>query len=375
MKTRGLIIITLCFSLFGQAQDSVSRTGTENNIRKKATAKNIILLIGDGMGVAQLYAGMVVNNGHLNIEQMKHIGLSKTYSANDFVTDSGAAGTALATGQKTYKRAIGVSVDTIPIKSILEIAEENNKATGLVATSTITHATPASFIAHQPSRYNYEEIAEDFLKTDIEVFIGGGLKHFNDRKDGQDLTKTLKANGYDVIVNPYDIVNSTSDKIAGLIYEDSPPKHSQGRGDMLPQSAVKAMVTLNRNPNGFFLMIEGSQIDWGAHKKNTDYVVEEMLDFDKTVGEVLKFAEADGNTLVIVTADHETGGMTINEGDIKKGEVKAKFTSFDHTGVMVPVFAYGPGSEDFCGIYENTEIFHKMKQAFGFNDLTKILIC
>ncbi len=371
MKTRGLIIITLCFSLFGQAQDSVSRTGTENNIRKKATAKNIILLIGDGMGVAQLYAGMVVNNGHLNIEQMKHIGLSKTYSTNDFVTDSGAAGTALATGQKTYKRAIGVSVDTIPIKSILEIAEENNKATGLVATSTITHATPASFIAHQPSRYNYEEIAEDFLKTDIEVFIGGGLKHFNDRKDGQDLTKTLKANGYDVIVNPDDIVNSTSDKIAGLIYEDSPPKHSQGRGDMLPQSAVKAMVTLNRNPNGFFLMIEGSQIDWGAHKKNTDYVVEEMLDFDKTVGEVLKFAEADGNTLVIVTADHETGGMTINEGDIEKGEVKAKFTSFDHTGVMVPVFAYGPGSEDFCGIYENTEIFHKMKQAFGFNDLKK----
>lgn len=368
MKTKGLFILAICFGLFAHSQGFESEANAKEQIRRKATAKNIILLIGDGMGVAQLYAGMVVNNGHLNIEKMKHIGLSKTYSATKFITDSGAGGTALATGQKTYYRAIGVNVDTLPIPSILKIAEENGKATGLVATSTITHATPASFIAHQPTRYNYEEIAADFLKTDIEVFIGGGLKHFNERKDGRDLTQTLKDNGYDVILNPDDIINSTSDKIAGLIYEDSPPKYSEGRGDMLPNSTVKAIVTLNRNTNGFFLMVEGSQIDWGAHKKNTNYVVDEMLDFDRTVGEALKFAEADGNTLVIVTADHETGGMTINDGDIEKGEVKAKYTSFNHTGVMVPVFAYGPGSEDFCGIYENTEIFNKMKEAFGFTD-------
>ncbi|MCD4729592.1 MAG: alkaline phosphatase, partial [Bacteroidales bacterium] len=296
-------------------------------------------------------------------------GFSKTYSATDFVTDSGASGTAMATGEKTYNKALGVSVDTVPLKTILEIAEDHGKATGLVATSTITHATPASFIAHQPSRYNYEEIAEDFLKTDIEVFIGGGLKHFNNREDGQDLTQTLKTNGYDVVTNPDGIVNSTSDKIAGLIYEDSPPKYSEGRGDMLPQSAVKAIVTLNRNSNGFFLMIEGSQIDWGGHEKNTDYIVEEMLDFDRTVGEVLKFAEQDGNTLVIVTADHETGGMTVNKGDNENGEVQAAFTTDSHTGVMIPVFAFGPGSEDFCGIYENTEIFFKMKKAFGFSDI------
>ncbi len=173
MKTRGFLLLILCFSLFGHTQQIVTNAESESD----KIAKNIILLIGDGMGVAQLYAGMVVNHGHLNIEQMKHIGLSKTYSATDFITDSGAAGTALACGQKTYKRAIGVNIDTVPINSILEIAEENDKATGLIATSTITHATPASFIAHQPSRYNYEEIAEDFLKTDIDVFIGGGLKH------------------------------------------------------------------------------------------------------------------------------------------------------------------------------------------------------
>jgi len=368
MRIIGLIVLASVFTLFGQTQNLVTKTDKEEHVRKRATAKNIILMIGDGMGVAHLYAGMTVNRGHLNIEKMKHIGFSKTYSATDFVTDSGASGTAMATGEKTYNKALGVSVDTVPLKTILEIAEDHDKATGLVATSTITHATPASFIAHQPSRYNYEEIAEDFLKTDIEVFIGGGLKHFNDRKDEQDLTQNLKTKGYDVILNPDNIVNSTSDKIAGLIYKDSPPKYSEGRGNMLPESAVKAIVTLNRNSNGFFLMIEGSQIDWGGHKKNTKYVVDEMLDFDRTVGEVLKFAEEDGNTLVIVTADHETGGMTVNKGDIENGEVQAKFTSFNHTGVMVPVFAYGPGSEDFCGIYENTEIFHKMKKAFGFTD-------
>ena len=197
MRIIGLIVLVSVFALYGQTQNLVSETGKEEHVRKRATAKNVILLIGDGMGVAHLYAGMTVNKGHLNIEKMKHIGLSKTYSATDFVTDSGAAGTALATGQKTYQQAIGINVDTIPIETILEIAEDHDKATGLVATSTITHATPASFIAHQPSRYNYEEIAEDFLKTDIEVFIGGGLKHFNNRKDGQDLTQTLKTNGYD----------------------------------------------------------------------------------------------------------------------------------------------------------------------------------
>lgn len=370
MRTIGIILLVFWFSLLGTSQNSIRKGNSEPNIEDKGIAKNIILLIGDGMGVAQLYAGMVANKEPLKIEDMRHIGLSKTYSATNFTTDSGAAGTALATGQKTFQKAISVNIDTVPIKTILEIAEDNNKATGLIATSTITHATPASFVAHQPSRYNYEEIAEDFLKTDIEVFIGGGLKHFNDRKDGQDLTKILKENGYDVITKPENILNSTSAKIAGLIYEDSPPRYAEGREDMLQQSTVKAIETLNKNSTGFFLMIEGSQIDWGGHDKNTEYVIEEMLDFDRTIGKVLEFAKADGNTLVIVTADHETGGMTINEGDIKTGEVKAKYTTSDHTGVMVPVFAYGPGSEKFCGIYENTEIFFKMKKAFGFTEIS-----
>ncbi|MCD4788915.1 MAG: alkaline phosphatase [Bacteroidales bacterium] len=330
-------------------------------------AKNIILMIGDGMGVSHIYAGITANKGHLNIENLKDIGFSKTHSADNYITDSGAAGTAIAIGHKTYNAGIGVDADTIPRETILEYAEENGKATGLVVTCTMTHATPAVFIAHQPSRYLYEDIAKDFLKTDIEVFIGGGLNNFNKRKDDVDLTIALKDKGYQLVYELDGLEKINSGKLAGLLYEDAPPKYSEGRGDMLPVASVKAIELLNQDEDGFFLMIEGSQIDWAGHANDTKYIVDEMLDFDRTIGKVLEFAEKDGNTLIIITADHETGGMGLNNGDIEKGEVIAKYTSGNHTGVMVPVFAYGPGSENFRGIYENTDIFNKMMEAFGFS--------
>lgn len=364
MKRNGLLLIGLICMFSVSAQQIVKKL----DVTKTGKAKNIILMIGDGMGVSQIYAGMTANMGPLNIEAFQNIGFSKTHSANNYITDSGAAGTAIAIGKKTYDRAIGVDVDTIPHTSILEYAELNGKSTGLIATSTITHATPASFIAHQPERYMYEEIAADFLKTDIDVFIGGGLKHFNNRKDHQDLTKNLVDNGYELITSFENLQNIKGDKIAGLIYEDSPPKYSEGRGDMLPVSAAIAIELLSKNENGFFLMIEGSQIDWGGHANDTEYIVDEMLDFDRTIGKILDFAKNDGNTLVIVTADHETGGMGLVGGNIKEGHVKASYATGDHTGVMVPVFAFGPGSESFKGIYENTDIFEKMMSAFGFKE-------
>ncbi|MCF6171620.1 MAG: alkaline phosphatase [Bacteroidales bacterium] len=330
--------------------------------------KNIILMIGDGMGIAQVYAGMTANCGSLNLEQCQNIGLSKTYSASSYITDSGAGGTAIATGHKTYNGAIGVDKDTVPQKTILEHAEDHGKASGLIATSTITHATPASFIAHAKSRNLYEEIANDFLKTDIDVFIGGGLNNFNSRSDSIDLTQSLKANGYTLIYKTEDLKKVKSGKLAGLLYEGAPPKYSEGRGNMLTVAAEKAIEILRQNKKGFFLMIEASQIDWGGHDNKTGYVVDEMLDFDRTIGKVLEFAKADGNTLVIVTADHETGGLSLTGGDLEKGEVEAAFSTDYHTSVMVPVFAYGPGSDDFRGIYENTELFHKMMAAFGFEE-------
>lgn len=343
---------------------------TDGTGSKQKRAKNIILLIGDGMGVSQIYAGMTANNGHLSIERCKNTGFIKTYSASSYITDSGAGATAMAIGRKTYNGACGVNADSLPEETILEIAEKKGLSTGLVATSSITHATPASFIAHQKWRSMYEEIAADFLKTDIDVFIGGGREHFVKRRDSVDLVLKLKEKGYKVVFEMDSIVNVNSGKLAGLVADMHLPPYRERkkirRGDMLPDATQSAINILSKNEKGFFLMVEGSQIDWAAHARKTENVIAEMLDFDRAVGKALDFAEKDRNTLVIITADHETGGMGINDGDFKEGTVKAGYTTRSHTGVMVPVFAYGPGSEEFRGIYENNDIFFKMMKAYGF---------
>ena len=345
----------------------ISNVGQDNN---KKYAKNIILMIGDGMGVSQIYAGMTANHGHLNIERCKNTGFIKTSSASHYITDSGASATAMSIGKKTYNGACGVNADSLPEETILEIAEERGLATGLVATSSITHATPATFIAHQKGRHMYEAIAEDFLKTDIDVFIGGGREHFMKRSDSIDLVSKLKEKGYNVLFEMDSITKIESGKLAGLLADMHLPPYRDStkirRGDMLPDATQSAINILSRNETGFFIMVEGSQIDWAGHDNDTEYIIAEMLDFDRAIGKALDFAEKDGNTLVIITADHETGGMGINDGNFKDGTVDAGYTTGSHTGVMVPVFAYGPGSEQFRGIYENNDIFYKMMTAFGF---------
>ncbi|WP_319502199.1 alkaline phosphatase [uncultured Draconibacterium sp.] len=328
---------------------------------KAEKPKNIIFLIGDGMGVSQVFSGITANRGHLFIENLRHIGFSKTQSADNYITDSAAGGTALSCGVKTYNGAIGVDTDTAKVKSILEEAEAKGLATGLVSTSAITHATPASFIAHQPSRNMYEAIAADFLNTDIDVFIGGGNDHFTKRKDGRNLANELKEKGYTVETDIKKIAKVKSGKLAGLTAGVHNGRMEE-RGDMLPVATSTALNILDNNDKGFFLMVEGSQIDWGGHASSTVYIVEDMLDFDQTIGKALEFAAKDGETLVLVTADHETGGMALTGGDMSKGIVKADYPTTGHSAVMVPVFAYGPGAEEFIGIMENTDIHHKMKK-------------
>lgn len=331
---------------------------------KAKKPRNVILMIGDGMGVAQVYAGITANGGHLFLDNFKHLGFSKTSSADNYITDSAAAGTALSTGQKTYNGAIGVNMDTVAIKTILEMAEDKQLATGLISTSAITHATPASFIAHQASRGSYEDIAADFLTTDIDVFIGGGYKHFTQRADKRDLTRELQQKGYQVMRTMDGIAKVKSGKLAGLTAEEHNGAFPVRTMD-LPLSTETALNILDQNKKGFFIMIEGSQIDWGGHANNTIYVVNEMLDFDRAIGKALEFAAGDGETLIIVTADHETGGMAIVGGDRKTGMVKAAFPTGDHSGIMVPVFAYGPGAENFTGIMENTDIPKKIMKLMG----------
>jgi len=313
------------------------------------------------MGVSHVFAGLTANKGSLFLQNFKHVGFSKTQSADDYITDSAAGGTAISTGHKTNNGSIGVDAQNKPVKTILEEAEEKGLATGLVSTSSITHATPASFISHQAGRSMYEEIAADFLKTDIDVFIGGGSDHFSKRKDGRNLMDELKAKGYQVETEMKKIEKIKTGKLAGL----TAPVHMgriDKRGDMLPVATNTAINILDNNEKGFFLMVEGSQIDWGGHAKSTVYVVEDMLDFDKVIGQTLDFAEKNGETLIIVTADHETGGMALTGGSIENGIVKAAFPTKEHTSVMVPVFAYGPGAKEFSGIMDNTDIFFKMKK-------------
>jgi len=362
MKIKTIHIFLLAILVGFIADARANLPGDTTTVAKKK-AKNIILLIGDGMGVSQIYAGYTANRGKLNLERFNVIGFSKTSSASSYVTDSGAGATAMSTGQKTYNGAIAVDTSGKALKTILEIAEENGLSTGLVSTSAITHATPASFIAHCGDRDKYEEIAADFLKTDIEVFIGGGKKYFENRKDKINLIEKFKNKGYVVTDSLAELENINASKLAGFTSWKDNPSILNGRGDMLIIGAKTAINILKRNNKGFFLMIEGSQIDWGGHENNTEYITSEMIDFDKVIGEVLDFAKKDQHTLVIVTADHETGGMGLNGGNIETGEVDASFTTGSHTSVMVPVFAYGPGAERFMGIYENNQIFYKMMNS------------
>ena len=327
----------------------------------KKPPKNIILMIGDGMGLAQVYSAMTANGGHLFLENFKNIGFSKTYSSDNYITDSAAGGTALSSGVKTYNGAIGVDRDKMPIPSIRELAEKKGLKTGLVSTSAITHATPASFLAHVSSRSSYEDIAADFLKTNIDVFIGGGVDNFEKRKDGRNLSKELKDKGYQVLYNMQDIQKVKSGKLAGL----TAPEHNKPmpeRGEMLVPATQTAINLLSQSKKGFFLMVEGSEIDFLAHENKTPGVVLETLDFDRAIGIALKFAASNGETLIIVTADHETGGMTINGGDYATGKVIAKYTSGGHTGIAVPVYAFGPCAEQFTGFMENTDIAKRMIQ-------------
>ena len=327
--------------------------------------QNIILLIGDGMGAAQVQAAMLVSANALNLEKCIVLGQSKTSCANNYITDSAAGATAMACGEKTNRGYVGVDTNGNPLQSILHFAEDAGLATGLIATLEITHATPASFIAHQPSRKNFEDIALDFMDTDIDLFIGGGLRHFNARDDGLNLIDTLIKNDYAIAFSEEEIEEVSSGKLVGLV--SGPPSILDGRGDFLLNSSIKALDILSQNKNGFFLMIEGSQIDWGGHANNIEYVVTEVLDFDKAIGAAIDFADTNGNTLVIVTADHETGGLTIVNENILTDSLAVHFSTDYHTSTMVPVYAYGVGAEKFVGIYENTAIFEKMMDALDLN--------
>jgi alkaline phosphatase len=359
-KLRWLIpILLILFSCSGD-EDKVNLEPVQSPAQ--TASRNIILMIGDGMGLTQITGARTVNGGSLNILRCRSIGLQSTHAADEYVTDSGAASTAMACGIKTNYYYVGVDTDGMPVTNIIEIAELAGLSTGLITTSEITHATPACFFAHQTDRFKYEAIAFELINKGVDFFLGGGKKYFNQRTDGLNLLDSLTSRNYQV---RDDLALVSGDqKAAVFISENIPLSYLHGRGNILPDAVTVAVQRLNQNKKGFFLMVEGAQIDWAGEENDQDYLMAEMLDFDRAVGRALDFAEADGNTLVIITGDHETGGYALTDGNLAENTVQGQFITWLHTGAMVPVFAYGPGEEEFACFYENTAFFSKFLEFY-----------
>lgn len=328
--------------------------------------KNVILMIGDGMSLMHVYSAWTANRGHLWLENAQYTGLSKTYCTNKLITDSGAGGTAMATGHKTIYHAVGVDPEGKPLESLCTVAKKLGKDAGIAVTCRLWDATPADFCCHNIDRENEEDIIADYLDSGIDYAFGGGAKYFLHRKDGRNIFSELEKKGYHISRTVEDLMAWKKGRVFAVPYDVDTPLPDE-RGDLLARASLKGMNLMNQNPKGFFMMIEGSQLDDYGHFNKLDMLMKETLDFDRTIGEVMKWAAHDGETLVVVTADHETGGLTLLGGDLKTGTIECAFSTKSHSGVMVPVYAFGPGSENFTGFMENTDIFWKIKSLIDKN--------
>ena len=324
---------------------------------------NVILIIGDGMGVPQVYSSVVAQRENNSaFLRFPYSGFSRTYSRNKYRTDSSAGGTALTTGHKVDNHHVNWGPDSTRYNTIFDDAKKLGMSTGFVVTSSVLDATPAATYGHVPYRKMFDTLSLQMAQCQHNVMIGGGRKYFlpENRKDGLAPLDTLAKRGYTVVNTLDAMTRFAGDSLVALLYEGD-PLTAPARGNVLEMAAKKALAMLSRNPKGFALMIEGSQIDWACHNNDTAYLRAELADFEQMLHAVLDFAQRDGRTLVVVTADHETGGVTLPDGDIQKGTNDVRFLWGNHTGCMVPVFAMGPGAHYFSGIQENVDIPNKIR--------------
>ena len=328
---------------------------------KGKKVKNVILMIGDGMGLEQLSTAWIVNNRHLNItDNFPYVGLQWTYSASKLVTDSAAAGTALFTGSKTNNGMLAMSPDGQPLETLPEYAKSKGWKTGMSVVCRICDATPAAYAAHHANRDSLYSITSQMVDCGLDFISGGGLKWWENRPDGRDLTAEVKAKGYTFVTDIESLKAVEEGPVIALTaYTELPP--ALDRGTEHQEAVLKALELLD-NKDGFFLMVEGSCIDDWCHANKVGFAVEEILDFDRTVGAVLEWAAKDGETLVIVTADHSTGAMTLLAGNVEGQSVAVNYANTGHNGVALPVYAWGPGAEKFVGIYENAELSQMIKE-------------
>jgi len=368
--------------------------------------QRVILFIGDGVGVSYWTAARFAADD-LNVAQFKVMGLVDTRASNSHITDSAAGATAYATGIRTFNGAIGVGPDSAPVQTVLEVAKERGMATGLVATSSITHATPASFAAHVPSRASQFEIAAQMSALGVDVILGGGLQWFSagSRPDHVDLMARL-ASAHRVTTTAAGLDSVMGTRPTGLIglFADDQMAAAPQRTPTLPAMTRAAIDVLSRDPEGFFLMVEGSQPDWRGHANEPlEAVTAEMLDFDAAIGVALEYQRRQPDVLIVVVSDHETGGLAIetslaatvvaNTGfgatmrrlaqrfgfgkssadsasaaapsppgavtpmpEEDEERIVADYTTSGHTGQMIPLFASGPGAEQFGGMIDNYRV-------------------
>lgn len=375
MKRLFLFLVLACLSL----------NGVEAKSPKNEKVNNIIFMIGDGMGLG--HVSMLQLEGKYQptaFDRAQNIALIKTYSVNNRVTDSAAAGTALATGHKTNNSTLGQLPDGTPLESITTKAKNKNYGTGIVVTCYVQHATPAAFYANVESRSDNDGICDDFTKRDYDVMFGGGLRYFKQyyEKRNKDYNKELAALGYSLHTDLSKLGSIPSEgKVLGLFADGDLPAATSGKRDgYLANATQKALDILTNNAKknknkGFVLMVEGSKIDGESHSRNPQGILAETRDFAAAVDVAMNYADTHPGTLVVVTADHETGGMSIpsNKTDFTLPEsgIGYAFGTSSHTATMVPVYLYGAGADSINGIMENSELSQKLQEILGVKEQKK----
>lgn len=428
----GVLLVAAVLALVASAVQLPGSAATAERNR----ARNVILLIGDGMGYAQMTLARLYKGEPLAMDEPGIAGWISTAAADSLVTDSAAAGTALATGYKVKNDVVGITPDGAKPTTILEAARAHGKAVGLVTTTRITHATPAAFAAHIENRDLENEIAAQLLDNRVDVLLGGGRRHFvpqsagGKRTDGRNLLSEAARLGYTVITDAHGVQSITPGmRVVGLLadsdlsYEIDRAETDQPSLAELTRAAVRA---LSADRDGFFLMVEGGKIDHACHSNDPATAVRDTLAFDEAVAVALQFARQHPDTLVVVTADHETGGMSLgangkyelrldvlrrvtrsaefmasklNRDRSNAVEVVAQYagvkdlteqevalikdnqypsnaigqaistralvgwTTTAHTGTVVPLIAYGACASQFCGYMDNTDVARLMADA------------
>lgn len=405
-------------------------------------AVNVIFLIGDGMSMNQVVLASILEGKVLEIMKFPYTGITLTYSADSWVTDSAPAGTALASGFKTLNGTIGILPNKEIVYSMMELAKGLGYKTGIVVTCRVTHATPAAFYGHVMNRDDELALAKQLSETDIDVIFGGGYSYFlpeskgGRRKDGEDLIEKMVKQGYQYLTKKSELDSIKNEKVLGLFAPShlEPVTDRPAEQPTLDIMTKKAIEILSKSGEDFILMVEGSQIDWEAHANDFYGVWKEVIEFDKAVKIAVDFARQNGNTLVVVTGDHETGGLSLSKGDysilvdqarkakgtttmfLKKFKIEEKekfiaglkewygidtsdqeyeslrkittselrrelarfvsnkvgfgWTTFDHTAAPVPVYAFGPGANYFTGVMDNTDVAKLIMKISGITTAT-----